>query len=107
MSDGQPYTYFIGIPLPPITADGLEPTRGKYGDNLVCNYYCGWTLAIRLVAADRGILDALLAQAWTPSALANEAAIVRKEKSRKRRQARREARQLMHDTGKTPKKDKQ
>lgn len=75
-------------PAPPLTADGLPPTRGKLGDNLVCKLHCGWLLAIRLVAADPGVLSALLANAYSPAELANKASEERRQKSRIRRRAR-------------------
>lgn len=34
-----------------LTADGLPPDRGAYGDNIVCQQACGHMLAVRLIVA--------------------------------------------------------
>ena len=49
-----------------LTADGLPPARGDYGDNLVCTPRCGWILALRIVRAVPGVLE-LLPQRWRPT----------------------------------------
>lgn len=51
---------------PPITADGLAPARGDYGDNLVCTPECGWKLALRIVRTVPGVLE-LLPIEWQPA----------------------------------------
>lgn len=51
------------LDLHTLTADGAEPTRGGYGDNLVCAQRCGHMLAVRLVASIPGLL-ALLPEQW-------------------------------------------
>lgn len=50
--------------LPAFTADGASPTRGAYGDNLVCSQVCGHLLAVRLVAALGIEVLRLLPEPW-------------------------------------------
>lgn len=57
------------MPNGEITVDGKSPTRGDYGDNLVCTQVCGWRLAVRIVAAIPGVLD-LLPEQWQPKRMA-------------------------------------
>lgn len=74
---------------PELTADGMPPTRGRLGDNLVCGMACGYKLAIRLVASDPGVLK-LLPPGVDPSLMAAIATMKRRDKSRERRKARKE-----------------
>lgn len=85
----DPSAWRKASPPPEMTADGMPPTRGRLGDNLVCGMACGYRLAIRLVSCDPGILR-LLPPAHDPEKMAAEAAARRREKSRARREARRD-----------------
>lgn len=72
---------------PEITGDGLPPTRGRLGDNVVCGQVCGYNLLIRLFAAEPDILR-LLPPGHDPKAKAEQAALKRRERARDRRAAR-------------------
>lgn len=48
----------------PMTADGMPPTRGPYGDNLVCSQVCGHVLAVRLMIALGTDVLKLLPEPW-------------------------------------------
>lgn len=50
--------------LPDFTADGMPPTRGAYGDNLLCSQVCGHLLAVRLIVALGVDVLHLLPAAW-------------------------------------------
>lgn len=80
---------------PEQTADGLPPTRGRLGDNVVYGQVCGYNLLIRLFAAEPDILR-LLPPGHDPKAKAEAAALKRRTRAKERREERK-IRKVAHD----------